>query len=126
MAQKNLKRRRASVKKKQRSSALATKRRAAEPSLSAIGEELRTIVRRLELVESCLIVVNIALDGQNVEQDGEISTVLKHVLDKLLFEHIRDLENVAAKCDGGPPSDRNEDNDDEPEDEDAVALEGAL
>jgi len=108
MAQKNLKRSRASVKKKPRSSAAAPKRRDAEPNLSAIGRELRGIANRLKLGESCLIVINMALDGQNVEQDEEISTALRYILNRQVFEPIRDLENVAAKCDGEPPSDRNE------------------
>ena len=62
-----------------------------------------------------------ALDGQDVEQDYEISRVLMHVLNRHFFEPICDLENLAAKCDGGPPSDRNEPEDDE----DAAASEGA-
>jgi len=34
--------------------------------------------------------------------------VLKHVLNGLLFDQIRELENVASKCDGGRCSERNE------------------
>ena len=118
MAQKNLRRRHASVKKKEKPKAT--------PILPAIGKELRGIANRFKLGESCLIVINMALDGQDVEQDYEISTVLRHVLNRHFFEPIRDLENVAAKCDGEAPSDRNEANEDEPEDdEDASAPGGA-
>ena len=108
MAQKNLRRGSAAVKKKPK-----------QPDLQRIGAELRLITCRLEVVESCLIVINMALDGQNVEQDFKISVVLKHVLNGLLFDQIRELKNVAAKCDGGRCSERNDDN------ESAVALEGA-
>jgi hypothetical protein len=104
MAQKNLKRRRASVKKKPD---------LPEVDLKGIGMELRSIAKRLKLVESCMIVINMALDGQDVEQDNEISTLLKHLLNHLFFEPIRDLENVATKCDGEPPSDRNTDDDED-------------
>ena len=106
MAQKNLRRRRASVKKRPKPP---------EIDVQGIGVELRSIAKRLKLVESCLIVINMALDGQNVEQDYEISVVLKHVLNHQFFEPIRDLENAAAKCDGEPPSDRNTDDEDEGE-----------
>ena len=117
MAQKNLRRRRASVKKKPRPP---------EVDLQGIGAELRRITSRLKLAESCLIVIDIALGAQNVEEDSEISKVLNHVLNGQFFEPIRDLENLAAKCDGGRRSDRNEDNEDEPEDdEDASAPGGA-
>jgi len=119
MAQKNLKRRRASVKKNQKPSPVAPSRqllkRDAGDDLNGfvvIGRELRGIANRLKLGESCLIVINMALDGQDVEQDYEISTVLRHVLNRQIFEPIRDLENVAAKCDGELPSDRNEGDDD--------------
>ncbi len=104
MAKKNLKRRRSPVKKKPN---------LPEADLQGIGTELRSIAKRLKLVESCMIVISMAVDGQDVEQDYEISTVLKHVLNQLFFEPIRDLENVAAKCDGEPPSDRNTDDDED-------------
>jgi len=50
-----------------------------------------------------------ALDGQHVEQDNEVAKLLKRELGDLLFEQIRALERVAAQCDGGPPSDRDDD-----------------
>lgn len=125
MAQKNLKRGRASVKKKQRSSAAALSRQPPKPDAGGdldgfvvIGRELRGIANRLKLGESYLIVINMALEGQDVEQDSEISKVLQQVLNRHFFEPIRDLENVAATCDGGRRSSRNEDEDNEDEEDD--------
>lgn len=121
MAQKNLERR-ASFENKQRSSPVVTGRRPAKrdggddlEGFVVIGRELRRITNRLKLAESSLIIINMALECQDVEQDCEISRVLMDVLNRQIFRPIRDLENVAATCDGGPRSDRNKDNDD-PED----------
>jgi hypothetical protein len=79
------------------------------PSLPDIGAALRKIARRLKRVESYTITCRLALDGQNTNQDSNIAVVLQRAVGDLLFEQIRDLENVAAKCDGGPPSERNDD-----------------
>jgi len=76
------------------------------PPVHAVGAELRDIVTRLNLVEKYIIVCRLALDGQAVECDEEIALLLKRAVGDLLFEQIRDLENVAARCDGEPPSDR--------------------
>jgi len=127
MAQKNLERRRALVENKQRPSPPATRRRPAKRGAGhdldgfvVIGRELRGIANRLKLAESCLTVIHMALDRQDVERDCEIARVLMHVLNRQIFRPIRDLENVAATCDGGPRSDRNEDNKDDDDTEDAV------
>ena len=110
--------------KKPRNSTRARKARSAKPSPKprakvtavTVGTELRGIVKRLQLVESHIIVCRLALDGQNAEHDKEVATLLRHDVGDLLFRQIRSLENIAAQCDGGPGSDREDD--DEFEDDD--------
>jgi hypothetical protein len=86
------------------------------PTLPDIGADLRGVVEQLERVESYVIVARMALDGQNAEQDDEVARLLKHDVSGLLFKQIHSLVNIAAKCDGGPRSDREDD--DEFDDED--------
>jgi hypothetical protein len=91
------------------------------PTPASIGTQLRGIVTRLKVVESYVIVARMALDGQDAEQDNEVATLLRRDVGDLLFKQIRALENVAAQCDGGLPSDREDDDkfeDDETEDGD--------
>jgi hypothetical protein len=87
------------------------------PTHASIGTQLRDIVTRLKRVESYIIVCRMALDAQDVEYDNEVAKLLKRDIGDLLFEQVRALEDVAAQCDGGPPTDR--DDDDEFEDDDA-------
>jgi len=115
MAQKSQKRRRASVRNKPGPRPVAAGQRPAKhwvgndpDGIVVIGRELRRIANRLKLAESCLIVVSMALDCQDVENDDEIFIALNLILSRDIFEPIRDLENVAAKCDGGRRSDRND------------------
>jgi len=119
MAQKGQKRRRKSVREKQTPTPGAAGQRPAKGGagidadrIVVIGRELRAIAKRLKLAESCLFVISMALNCQDVENDDEISVALNLVLNRDIFEPIRDLENVAATCDGGRRSDRNEDDDD--------------
>jgi hypothetical protein len=46
----------------------------------------------------------------------EVAKLLRRDVGDLLFKQVRSLENIAARCDGGPGSDR--DDDDEFEDDD--------
>ena len=85
------------------------------PCLITVGAELRGIATQLKRVESYVITCHIALQGQNTNQDSDIAVVLHRAVGDLLFEQIRNLQNIAAKCDGGPPSER--DDDDESEDD---------
>jgi hypothetical protein len=48
-----------------------------EALLANVGAELRSIVLHLGLVESYVIVAELALDGQDAEQDCEIATLLQ-------------------------------------------------
>jgi hypothetical protein len=82
------------------------------PAVEAVGTELRGIVKRLKIVEKYIAVCRRALEGQAVEYDEEIALLLKRAVGDLLFEQIRDLENTAARCDGEPPSDRDDDDED--------------
>ena len=91
------------------------------PALTDVGKALRSVAMLLKQVESYLIVCHLALKGQDVEQDNEVAKLLKRGVGDLLFKQIRALENVAARCDGGPRSDREDD--DEFEDDD---TEGGL
>ena len=87
-----------------------------DPTLQDVGAELRSVVKRLKLVESYLIVCHLALVGQDVEQDNEVAKLLKRGVGDLLFKQIRALENISAKCDGGLPSDREDDDEFEHDD----------
>jgi hypothetical protein len=75
----------------------------AEGLLANVGAELGSIVLHLELVESYVIVAELALHGQGAEQDCEIATLLQRGVGDLLFNQIRELAKVASKCDGLPP-----------------------
>jgi hypothetical protein len=90
-------------------------------AVEAVGAELRAIVMRLKRVESLVIVARMALDGQDVEQDNEVAKLLKRDIGDLLFKQVRALQNVAAQCDGGLRSDREDD--DEFEDDDTEDAE---
>jgi len=90
------------------------------PAVTDIGTELRSVVKRLKLVESYLIVARMAVEGA-CDQVDEVAVLLQRAVGDLLFELIRSLENIAAKCDGGLPSDR--DDDDEFEDDDTEGAE---
>ena len=89
------------------------------PAMTDVGTELRSVLKQLERVESYVIVARMALDGQNAEQDNEVAWLLQHDVGDLLFKLVRSLENIAARCDGGPRSDR--DDDDELKDADMDA-----
>jgi hypothetical protein len=86
-------------------------------TLQAIGAELRNVVTRLERVESYLIVAGLALE-ENAGYNGYILVLLRSAVGNLLFKQIRTLEDLAAKCDGGPSSDR--DHEDDPNEDDDV------
>ena len=88
-------------------------------SLPDIGKELRDIVIRLERVESYTIVARMALE-EACDQAGEVGVLLQRAVGDLLFKQIRALQDLAAQCDGGPPSDR--DHEDEPEEDDRGEL----
>jgi hypothetical protein len=81
------------------------------PSLLDIGAELRGVVTRLKRMEAYLIIAGTTLD-HSVSYSGYVAVLLQHGIgDDLLFKTIRALENLAAKCDGGESSDRNDDED---------------
>lgn len=84
-------------------------------SLADIGKELRNVVMRLERIESYIVVARKALEG-GIDQADEVAVLLQRAVGDLLFKQIRTLQDVAAQCDGGPPSDR--DHEDEPEEDD--------
>ena len=111
MAQKNLRRRRAPVKMQS-----ASKRRT--PTIESVGTELRDVAARLERMESYLVVVGLALQENAGYNNGYIRVLLRSAVGNLLFKQIRALEDLAARCDGGPASDRDHE-DDPAEDEDA-------
>lgn len=79
------------------------------PTLTDIGAELRGFVKQLKRAETYVIVAYKALDGQNAEQDNEVATLLRRDVGDLLFRQVRALENIAAQCDDGPRSDREDD-----------------
>jgi hypothetical protein len=76
-----------------------------------IGAELRDVVMRLERVESYLIVAGLALD-ESTGHSGYVAALLRHAVGNLLFKQVRALEDLAAQCDGGAPSDRDHEDDD--------------
>lgn len=78
------------------------------PTLATIGQELRMSVMYLELVESYVIVCRMALDGQDAGQDSDIGTLLQRAIGDLLFDQMRQLKNVAGRCDGRPLNDDDE------------------
>jgi hypothetical protein len=86
-------------------------------ALETIGAELRNVVKRLQRVESYLIVASVALE-QCADYSGYIRVLLRSAVGNLLFKQIRTLEDLAAKCDGGPSSDR--DHEDDPNEDDDV------
>jgi len=85
--------------------------------LEAIGAELRDVVTRLERVESYLIVAGLALE-ENAGYSGYIRVLLRSAVGNLLFKQVRSLEDLAARCDGGPSSDRDHEDDPNTEDDD--------
>jgi len=91
------------------------------PTLQDVGTEVRRIANQLKRVESYITVCRLALDGQNAEQDNEVAKLLRRDVGDLLFKAVRALENVAAQCDGGLPSDREDD--DKFEDDDTEGAE---
>jgi hypothetical protein len=86
-------------------------------ALEAIGAELRNVVTRLERVESYWIVAGVALE-QCANYSGYIRILLRCATGNLLFKQIRTLEDLAAKSDGGPSSDRDHEDDPNSEDDD--------
>jgi hypothetical protein len=75
-------------------------------------------VTRLERVESYLIVASAALE-QSADHGGYIRVLLRSAIGNLLFKQIRTLADLAARCDGGPSSDRDREDDLNNEDDDA-------
>jgi hypothetical protein len=91
-----------------------------EPRIPEIGTELRDVAARLKRIEAYLIVAGIALD-ESAGYSGYVAVLLRSAVGNLLFKQIRCLEQIAARCDGGPSSDR-DDEDDPAEDEDSGGL----
>jgi len=90
-------------------------------ALEAIGAELRNVVTRLERVESYLIVVGVSLE-RCADYSGYIRVLLRSAVGNLLFKQIRTLEDLAARYDGGPSSDRDHEDDPNSEDDDIGEL----
>lgn len=86
------------------------------PAVTVVGAELRGIANQLKRVESYTIVARMAVEGA-CDQVDEVAVLLQRAVGDLLFELIRSLENIAAQCDGGLPSDRNDDDESEDDDE---------
>jgi hypothetical protein len=79
-------------------------------AVEAVGTKLRDVVARLKRTECYLIVAGIALE-QGADYSGYIAVLLKRAVGNLLFKQIRALEDLAARCDCGPPSDRDHEDD---------------
>jgi len=82
----------------------------APDELAAIGEELRVVAKGLERIEAYLMVAKSTLDG-NPEYTDYVGVLLKYPVSTVLFRQIRSIENLAAQCDGGSPSGRDDEDD---------------
>jgi hypothetical protein len=89
---------------------LPQKRNVGDPQVRHIGTELRDVAARLKRIEAYLIVAGGALDA-SASHSGYVVVLLRSAVGNLLFKQIRILEDLAARCDGGPSSDRDQEDD---------------
>ena len=99
-----------------------SRRKVGDPQVQHIGTELRGVAARLERIEAYLVVAGGCLDG-SPSYSGYVVVLLRSTVGNVLFKQIRTLEDLAARCDGGPPSDRDHQDDPAYDDEPVMGAE---
>ena len=72
------------------------------PTLPEIGQELRSVVKHLEVVASHVRVCAGMLEAQDADNDRDVVVVLKQTVGTSLYSQTRRLARLAHRCDGLP------------------------
>jgi hypothetical protein len=75
------------------------------PTLPEIGQELRCVVKHLNVVASHVVVCTKALEQQAADEDVDVAVVLRQTVGVSLYSQTSRLARLAARCDGKPVDD---------------------